>query len=385
MRHVRKECARFSEYVLASTGQDVFSEGIGAQYLSAKFGYPAFYPVKTPDQILLAVRCVRRLGEIQLFGAFRRQWSSQKETGWYLDDEKIIHAYLDGVQTADHRESTKVLRTRQIKRFYDFLGFRKLNGIVDVSPQIISDFSASIQGIAQTSAQVMMTTLKQYLRFLFKKGFCEQDWSSCVPKTSARKNQTVPALWEQDEIERVLQSVDRISPVGKRDYAILLLAVQLGLRCSDIAGLKLESLKWERNEIDLVQRKTGNRLVLPLCDDVGWAIIDYIRYARPPIESDFVFLTANAPYHNISHSTASSKLRIYAQRCGITKAHGTTKGIHSLRHGLARRLLEQGTPLAEVADILGHVGYSSTTPYLKVDIEGLRKCTLSLAEVMTIA
>ena len=122
IRHAKKDCRRFFEYVLETTGQDIFSEEIGARYLSEKFGYPALYPDKKPDRVLEAVRCVRRLGELHLFGAYSRQWSSPKETDWYLDDEQIIIAYLDGVQTADHRESTKLLRTRSIKKFYDFSG-----------------------------------------------------------------------------------------------------------------------------------------------------------------------------------------------------------------------------------------------------------------------
>jgi len=319
---------------------------------------------------------------MQLFGAFRRQWSSQKETDWYLNDKKIVNDYLNGVQTADHRDSTKALRKRNIKRFYDFVGFRDLSGISDVSAKLISDYTLSLQGCAPISVQQMLSTLKSYFRFLFSNNYCTKDWSSCVPKVSVKQNLTIPALWEQSEIELLLRRIDRTSPLGKRNYAVILLAVQLGLRCSDIAGLKLESLKWDRNEIDLVQYKTGKRLIHPLCDDVGWAIIDYLRYARPTVESDLVFLTANAPYRKLKSQSVSSILTRYTRLCGITKPCGTTKGVHSLRHGFARRLLEQGTPLPEVSEIMGHVSYSSTTPYLKIDVEGLRKCTLSLPEVM---
>ena len=382
IRHVKKECRRFFEYVMDSTGQDAFSEEIGRQYLAEKYNFPDLYPHETPNLVLEAVRCVRRLGEMKLFGAFRRQWSSPKETDWYLADEQNIKTYLNRFQTADHRPAAMVNRTRSIKRFYDFLGFRKLSGINDISAKIISDYAASLQGCAPTSVVGMLSTLKQYLRFLFKSNLCERDWSSCVPKVQSRKNITVPTLWEQSEIEILLRSIDRTSAVGKRNYAILLLAVQLGLRCSDIAGLKLESLKWGRNELDLVQQKTGNRLIHPLCDDIGWAIIDYIRYARPSIESEFVFLTANAPYEKMSSVNVTMIFERYATRCEIKKPLGTTKGLHSLRHGLARRLLEQGTPLSEVADIMGHVSYSSTEPYLRVDVEGLRRCALSLLEVM---
>ena len=124
----------------------------------------------------------------------------------------------------------------------------------------------------------------------------ECDWSFAVPKVIAPKNLNVPALWSREELERLLKSIDRDSPAGKRDYAIILLVVQLGLRIADVSALRLDSLKWERNELEFIQHKTGNRVTQPLLEDVGWAIIDYIKYGRPKAESPFVFLTANAPY-----------------------------------------------------------------------------------------
>jgi site-specific recombinase XerD len=252
IRHTRKECRNFFEYVIRTNGENSFSEAVGKRYLEEKFDYPDYYPKATPHLVLEAVRCVRRLGEMQLFGAFRRQWSPPDETTWYLSDEPIIKMYLEEFQTADHRPAAMVARKGKIKSFYDFLGFRKLGGIADVSSQIISDYATSLQGYAPASVVGMLSTLKQYLRYLFKSGFCEQDWSTCVPKVQSHKHLTIPALWEQSEIEHLLKSIDRTSPVGKRNYAVLLLAIQLGLRCSDIAGLKLDSLKWGRNEIDLV-------------------------------------------------------------------------------------------------------------------------------------
>ncbi|MCL2674681.1 MAG: tyrosine-type recombinase/integrase [Defluviitaleaceae bacterium] len=383
IRHFKVDCERFSEFSRETTGNDCFDEKLGEKYLAERFGYPELSPVKLPRPVCNAVRCVRRLGEYRLFGVITRQWASPERTDWYLDDEQVINAYLDNTQTADGRKSTKALRRRDIKKFYVYIAFHKATGIHDLSNQLISGFALSLQGMALTSSQRVLATLRNYCHFLYKNGYCPRDWSFHVPKVHAPKNLTIPALWEQSEIELLLNSVDRTSPLGKRDYAVMLLALTLGLRSSDIAGLELESLKWERNEIDLIQRKTGNRLVQPLLGDVGWAIIDYIRYARPKIESPFVFFTVNAPYTQLKAASTSAILNRYMCRCGIVKPSGTTRGMHSLRHAFARRLLEQGTPLPEVADIMGHTSYSGTSPYLKVDIDGLRTCSLSITEVVS--
>lgn len=380
IRHFEADCKRFSAFVIESIGEDVFSEEIASKYLAEKFDYPSDFGKKLPRDVCDAVRCIRKLGEYQLFGAFSRQWSRQTETQWHLADEALIATYLHSAQTADNRESTRILRTRYLKKFYDFLGFRNLSGISDVSSMVISEYVLTLQGSAPTTVQQLLAALKNYFRFLFRNGYCEQDWSSSVPKVNHPQNLTIPALWEESEIELLLRSIDRNSPSGKRDYAIILLAVQLGLRSSDIAELKLESLKWDRNEIELVQHKTDKNLVHPLVDDVGWAIIDYIRYARPPTDPTYVFLSANAPYSKISAGTVSVILRRHMRFCGIKKPAGTTKGVHSLRHAFARRLLAQGTPLPEVVGIMGHVSSSSTVPYLKVDIDGMRRCSLSLTE-----
>ena len=312
-------------------------------------------------------------------------WRNQKleDRIWELDDKKLITACVEAMQTADNSERTKDTRTRHIRNFYDFMASRKLSGVKDASAQTISDYVASLQGYSPVYNKRRLGTLRNYFRFLHKSGFLETDWSDAVPRVFAAKNRTIPALWGKSEIECLLNGIDRGNPVGKRDYAIILLVAQLGLRISDIAELRLENLKWERKEIEVIQHKTGRpivHLVHPLPENAGWALIDYIRYARPKIESPYAFLTANAPYGQMSPATVGCVLARRMNRCGIEKRPGMAGGMHSLRHALARRLLEDGTPLETVADIMGHTSYSSTSPYLKVDVEGLRECALSLEE-----
>lgn len=211
----------------------------------------------------------------------------------------------------------------------------------------------------------------------------EYDWSFAVPKVIAPRNRNVPALWEKDDLERLLKGINPGNPAWKRDYAIILLVVEPGLQISDVFELRLDSLKWERNELELIQHKTGNRVTQPLLGDVGWAMIDYIRYARPNVESPFVFLTANAPYTQIQSSSIGCILDRHRIRSGIQKKRGTANGMHSLRHALARKMPEQGTPLSTVANVMGHTSYASTSPYWKVDMDGLRECALSPGEVPT--
>ena len=381
----RRKAKHLSNYVQEKTGADYFSEELGQAYLADKIGFPFEENRWLTSPEAAHVRCVRRVGEYQLHGVVVRNFvkDAKLHGSWALGDEKIIAAYLESVQTADNSEATKKLRINHIRQFYNFLASRKLSGIHEISAQIISDYAASLQGSSPVYTKHRLATLRFYFRYLQKNGILECDWSFAVPKVIAPKNLNVPALWEKDDLERLLKGIDRGSPVGKRDYAMILLVVELGLRVTDVSELRLDSLKWERNELELIQHKTGNRVTHPLLEDVGWAIIDYIKYARPNVESPFVFLTVKAPYTQIQSASIVCVLDRRRVRCGIEKRRGTAGGMHSLRHALARRLLEQGTPLSTVANVMGHTSYSSTSPYLKVDIEGLRECALSLGEVPT--
>ena len=385
IRSFRSEVHHLADFIRQKTGDEFFSEELGAEYLRTTINFP----FETPHPLTAAegskIRCVRRIGEYQLYGAvFRMRVQGPDNMGnWGLGDEKIITAYIESVQTADNSEVTKKHRIHYIRHFYEFLASQQVNGIHDISAQIISDYAMSLQGGAPVYTKQRLATLRFYFRFLTKNSILEYDWSFAVPKVLAPRNQNVPALWEEDDLRRLLEEVDRGSPAGKRDYAIILLVIQLGLRVSDISNLQLESLKWNRKEIELIQHKTGKRIIQPLLEDVGWAIIDYIKYGRPKVESPFVFLTVNAPYTQMKTNSVRFILSRHMTHCGIKKRIGRVSGMHSLRHALARRLLEKGTSLTTVADVLGHTSYASTSPYLKVDIESLRECALSLEEVLT--
>jgi site-specific recombinase XerD len=381
----RREYDKFSAYVSETTRKDSFSEQIGAQYLKDKYDFPSeTAPVKR--SAYHAISCIRRLGEYHLCGSFRRTTSNTNgNLDWALGDKTLVADYLQAVQTSDNSERTKQIRSHLIKRFYKFLELRGIKSIREIFAQHISDFVISLQGLSSAYVGQHLSTLRYYFKYLYEHGLCQQDWSGCLPKMIVHKNLTIPTLWEKSEIELLLKGIDRGSPTGKRDYAIILLAVQLGLRVSDIVNLKLSSLKWERKELDLIQQKTGERVVHSLLGDVGWAIIDYIKNARPNVEEPFVFITLNAPYTKITTGAIGFAFRMNMRRCGIVKRQGTTCGMHSLRHTLARRLLEDGTSLEDVSNIMGHKHYSSITTYSKVDIDGLRECGLSLSEVPELA
>jgi integrase len=187
------------------------------------------------------------------------------------------------------------------------------------------------------------------------RGILQKDLSVELPKVRVPRDAKIPSVWEQELVVRLLQAVDRSSAKGKRDYAIFLLACRLGMRVGDIRSLRLDQLHWEDSTIELKQSKTSTPSKLPLTSEVGEALIDYF---------------------NLHHIVTYWRLL-----AGIRFRSPQKRGMHSLRHTLATRLLEKGTPLTTIAEILGHTSLESTRIYAKANVEALRSVALDPEEL----
>jgi len=141
---------------------------------------------------------------------------------------------------------------------------------------------------------------------------------------------------------------------------------RLGIRVGDIKGLKLSDIKWQLKTIEIKQNKTKNTVIYPILNDVGWALIEYLKHARPISDSSYVFIRMNAPYEAFGKdANLYSIISKYTRLAGIKIPRGKRHGLHSLRHTLASALLEQGTPLPLISEILGHYTSKSTAIYLR--------------------
>lgn len=188
--------------------------------------------------------------------------------------------------------------------------------------------------------ETQITALKRFAAYATDTGLTSTDISKYIPPLARVASHRIPSVWEDCDIDKLLSSVDRGSPLGKRDYAILLLAAKLGLRSGDIKGLEFKDINWEDKRIDIVQRKTQKPLSLPLPDDVGWAIIDYLKYGRPKSEFSQIFLrhvTPIAPFSN--SSSLSSIISRYRTIAGIDVGDNVRKGMHSLRHYVESQIM----------------------------------------------
>ena len=273
-------------------------------------------------------------------------------------------------------------RTTDLTIFLDFLDSRKARTLDQIQAVDLSEFVSARDHLKPETVAGIVSSVRSFLRFLTMRGILQKDLSAELPKIRLRKDATIPSVWDHELLVRLLGAVDRSSAKGKRDYAILLLACRLGFRAGDIRTLKLDNLRWEESTIEITQAKTGTPLSLPLTNEVGEALIDYLKSGRPQTTHREVFLTLNPPFDPFKENDRLYHIITYWRRlAGITFRSPQRRGIHSLRHTLATRLLEKGTPFTTIAEILGHTSWESTRIYAKADVEALRSVALDPEEV----
>ena len=222
-----------------------------------------------------------------------------------------------------------------------------------------------------------LCAVRSLLRFAASEGLTCEAVLATVPAAKSSRQARVPSVWHPGDVTKVLEAIDRGNPSGKRDYAIVLLIARLGLRGVDVRRLRFSDLDWAGNRVSVVQAKTGRRVWLPLLKDVGWAIIDYARDGRPRSDCSEVFLRHTAPIVPFSDQDHLHQILVkHARAARVALGEERRHGMHALRHTLATRLMEDGTPVEQIADILGHQSVESTGVYLKSSLSLLAQCAL---------
>jgi site-specific recombinase XerD len=274
------------------------------------------------------------------------------------------------------RSSTLRGRVREIIIFLDFMGSRKAKTLGQIQAVDLCEFVSSRDNLKPTTVAGIISDLRSFLRFLTMSGILQKDLSHELPTIRIPRDAHIPSVWDHELIIKLLGAVDRSSAKGKRDYAILLLACRLGLRVGDIRTLKLDNLNWDDATIGVTQSKTSTPLTLPLTEEVGEALIDYLKSGRPKTTYREVFLKLNPPFEPFGENNLYHIVSYWRRLAGITFRSQQHRGLHSLRHTLATQLLQQETPLHTIGEILGHVNLESTRTYAKADVEALRSVAL---------
>lgn len=284
----------------------------------------------------------------------------------------LIEQYLQFLKQKNYSDSTIKNNRNDAKLFMHYLETKADIDIKVLDNATAARFIPFVSESKKASVGNTLINVRHFLKFLYDQGLIEQYVPEALHVSISRPKK-IHYGFTQQETNAILQSVDTSTAIGKRDYAILMLAAKTGLRSIDIRQLKLSHIKWEQAEIHIVQSKTQKPLILPLMKDVGNAISDYILNARPRIKDKPIFLTSKHPYNGIRY--LNDIVKKYACLSCVADTTKASLSIHSFRRGLGVSMLAADVPLSRISEVLGHTKENSTKKYLALNIENLRNCT----------
>jgi site-specific recombinase XerD len=326
---------------------------------------------------------LKALGDFARDGCIERPRINMRQTQIPALMQKPLQEYEQYCRDRLHlRPTTLHERMRELAIFADFLRLRDTTILNQLQPADLSTFVTSQHRLTARTVSRIVSDVRSFLQFLLLRGILQRDLSYVLPTIRVPRDATIPSVWDPELLVQLLNAVDRSSPIGKRDYAILLLACRLGLRGEDIRALRLDDLKWETATIEITQLKTLAPLCLPLTEEVGEALIDYLKSGRPQSDRREVFLTLKPPFLPFSETSGLYRtVTRWKELAGIRFRTKQRHGLHSLRHTLATKLLREQTPIHVISEILGHATTASTLIYAKADVETLRTAALDPEEV----
>lgn len=357
---------------------EYFSSDVGMGFLEERYQYSSN---PKSEQNKDRLRAIQLLADFQAHERiFIRRKSERREFAQPFQTK--FNEFMDSRKNAGISNRTLESYLIYLDRFSIYLVNHQLTNLSEINVSHIHGFIQSTAATHRTSTVYCTSCLLRVLfRYLYEQHLIPQNLAIFVPSVKCSKKSKIPSAYSQEEIQKMLSSIDRGNPKGKRDYAMLLIAVRLGLRASDICGLTFDNFKWESNEIKLIQKKTKEAVVLPLLNDVGEAVIDYIKYGRPDVNDLEIFLRLSAPVGPMAAPTLHSIVTEYMNKASISIPSGKKHGPHALRHSLASALLHNSTPMPVISEILGHTDTETTSVYLKIDILHLRDYALDVPPV----
>lgn len=358
--------------------EDSFSLKLGQAFLEKE--YSLLSEPKTDRTSTQKIRAIFLLETYQEHGILAVRMPTKE----YVYAEEYRDVFIDFINWRKSLGiSEKTIKSNKIylERFSNYLYNFGLKSVNDLDTNVIHGFIRTLSLYNPPTIYCTLCCLRILLRYIHDNGYITSNLSDAVPSMNYDSRSKIPSSYTKDEITRTILQIDRANPKGKRDYAIVLLLARLGLRASDICNLQFNNIRWDTNTIEITQEKTEEILTLPLLNEVGEAIIDYLKYGRPVSDLPQVFLKHMAPVDKLTSSTLHSLVSFYLQSAGIpieNKKHGP----HALRHSLAGILLEGNTPIPIISAILGHSSSNSTSIYLKIDIVQLKNCALEVPEII---
>lgn len=348
-----------------------FTENFRQQFLQDVYAEA----LEKRDSMYRTTRAINMLSDFTQFHVIFRQYCTSK-TDFSEELKEIFLGFLKEEAYRNFAENTMKLLRSRLLRFHDYLYDIGIRDFGLVSSQTINTYILSLARFSTTYVSETLREIRRMLEWAYDNQYISTQLSKYVPHVKNIRQQKIPSTFTATEIEQIINSVDRANPIGKRNYAIFLIAARLGIRSSDIRTLTFSNIDWDNKTISFSQKKTGHSLTLPIPDDVGWAIIDYLKNGRPESSVKNIFISHQYPYGELS--TIGNIVPRQMRRAGLKTPANKRTGMHAFRHGLATLMLEKDVPLPVISQTLGHADIASTEVYLRISLKQLSKCGLEV-------
>lgn len=358
---------RYASTVPATSFDEKFRE----EFLRAEYGFRMDLEY-TMYRVSRALELLKNYIEFGVVTGFSKKGLHEFINGY----RPLMTAFADGEARRGLAEGSMKSLWSRLYRLHLFFIDKGADTFDTVTRDMINDFIKYLAPYSTTYVSENLRMLRRLCLYAFQNNYHSEDLSGCVPFVKNSRQQRLPAVFTEDETAKILSSFDRENPMGKRNYAIFLLAARMGLRSCDIKALEFGFINWTEKTVSFTQKKTKKYLTLPLPDDVGWAIIDYLKNGRPVSDSKYVFIQHTPPYGQ--YKDLRNVLVRQMRKAGIETPANKRIGMHCFRHSLATAMLENGVPLPVISQTLGHADIASTEVYLRINISQLRLCALEV-------
>ncbi len=347
-------------------GIDFYTPDVGMQYYER-------YCVEHNLKICTQKAILRAINRLNTFYSGKEYVVQQQKNIELLPEEYelVLNIFDAKCRESGNKEITVKRKTILLRCF--------LNDCIDLGCTSIQKLQASqvTRACLRVGNKDSWAVIRAFLQLLAVMETTETDLSTLVPYH--KRSFKVPSTYSVDEILKVENVIDRSTSIGKRDYAMLLMATRLGMRSGDIVNITLDDLDFAHDRLVFVQQKTGESLVLHLLLEIKEALEDYISNGRPKTSERRVFIRQHAPYQRITTSVLRFETTRYFRAAGIDIT-GKKHGPHTFRSSLASSMVNDGIPYEAVRKILGHSDPNAIKHYAKLNIERLRQCAIEVPE-----
>lgn len=298
-----------------------------------------------------------------------------KEEYKMIDSTKYINIFINH-QRPEIKQVTILRKVRVLRFLFEYLELIDIQDLYDVTKMNVYDFLLTKSWRSQTKSHAQFV-LREFFNYMKEESFSQFGGYELYPIIITNKRDSILSYYSEEQIRKMIDSIDTSCKCGIRDKCMITIAACTGLRASDIVFLTFSEIKWDKNIISKIQRKTGVLIEIPITNQIKFLLIDYLKNHRPNINSEYIFINSvnNLPFKDAKILTNIIKKAFLKANIDISRKKA---GAHSLRHSLATNMLKNNTPLPIIKEVLGHTNINTTERYISVDIEGLRRMSLEV-------